>query len=88
MTKGLYDNMYREFDSYNTPILLRSSLEYYMLSLLKEKNIKFLSNKQYPNSRMMYDFYLVGRNTYIEIAGSQAQIMLLKLNIKLQPGAA
>ncbi len=48
-------------------VVLRSSNEIYFYNLLKKYDIKFLSNKTYPNSRKFYDFYLIDFNQYIEL---------------------
>lgn len=68
-TKTQYGYYYDELDSYENHVVLRSSIEKKMHSLLVENNIKFLCEHQYPNSTLKYDFYLPEHNKYVEICG-------------------
>jgi len=49
--------------------LLRSKLEYDFYRLLKINNIEYKIDKKYPTSNYRYDFYIIEKDIYVEIAG-------------------
>lgn len=49
--------------------MLRSYFEIDFYTKLRQRNIKFLLDNSYPDSKLKYDFYLVEYNIYVEIAG-------------------
>lgn len=48
---------------------------------MDKTNIKFLSNKCYPKSRMCYDFYLIDYDIFIELTGMGEDNYFKKRNI-------
>jgi ROS/MUCR transcriptional regulator protein len=55
-TRNTMSYYYDELDSYGNHVVLRSSIEKKMHTLLVENNINFLCEHQYPNSILRYDF--------------------------------
>lgn len=78
-------NMYAE----NGKLLKSSNEIYFYMILTRDYNLKidqdFKINSYYPNSKLMYDFYLTDQNLYIELCGlmndsSYLQNVLFKQN--------
>ena len=66
-------------------IILRSKREFKFFLLLVKNGIEFQTNKEYPDSRFMYDFYLPEYNKYIEIVGfKNDKIYMDNLKLKVQ----
>jgi hypothetical protein len=54
---------------YDDGIRYRSIKEYKISQLLKSRNVKYIYEKKYPNSKFICDFYLPEFDTYIEYYG-------------------
>ena len=79
---GKYKHGTRGWTIWTDEGYLRSTNEYYLYNLLKNKGVSFVIEQRYPNSRMRCDFYLIDFDIYIEVCGQTDQVYTNKMNKK------